>query len=157
MWENTQMNANRLSQRSCLLGPTLLTFLLLGCGASKIEPVEIFPEDICAQCRMAVSEVRFASEIIDMHGDVYKFDDIGCMLKFRNKRSDLKINATFLKDYETREWIPYERAVIVRTSIETPMGSGKLAFADQERARAIQTRYPVSEEHADGCSHACCQ
>ncbi len=151
------MNANTLSHRPHLLGPTLLAFMLLGCGASKIEPVEIFPEDNCAQCRMAVSEVQFASEIIDMHGEVYKFDDLGCMLKFRNKRSDLKINATFLKDYETKEWIPYERAVIVKTGIETPMGSGKVAFANQARAKAIQSRYPASEQHADGCSHACCQ
>lgn len=151
------MNTNRRSYLYHVWGATVLAILFIGCGASKIEPEDIFPEDNCAQCRMAISEVQFASEIIDMHGDVYKFDDLGCMLKFRKKRSDLKINATFLKDYETMEWIPYEQAVIVETSIETPMGSGKVAVANQERAKAIQSRYPASATHGDGCSHACCQ
>ncbi len=150
------MNTKELSQRPHVLGAALLSVVvLLGCGASKIEPVDIFPEDNCAQCRMAISEVRFASEIIDMHGEVYKFDDLGCMLTFRNKRSDLKINATFLKDYETKEWVPYERAVIVETSIETPMGSGKVAFADAKRAKAIREKFPTSGKK-QSCSEACC-
>lgn len=130
-------------------------FLAAGCGASKIEPVEIYPEDNCAQCRMAISEHQFASEIIDRDGEVYKFDDLACMLKFRSKHSDLKVNVIFLKDYETREWIPYESATIVETSIETPMGSGKVAFANAERAKAVQRRYP-SENTKHNCSGACC-
>lgn len=127
-----------------------------GCAASKIEPVDIFPEDNCAQCRMVVSDERFASEIIDYHGDAYKFDDLNCLLKFRAKRSDVKIVATYLKDYETKQWIPYERASIIETSVETPMGSGKLAFADAEKARAFQSQYPIAAgKH--GCAAKCCE
>lgn len=129
--------------------------MLAGCAASNIEPVDIYPEDNCAQCRMVVSDERFASEIIDYHGEVYKFDDLNCLLKFRTKRSDVKIVATYLKDYETKQWIPYEKASIIETSIETPMGSGKIAFADAEKAKAFKSQYPIAAGK-DGCSAKCC-
>jgi copper chaperone NosL len=152
MLEETTMKTD-LSVHACIVA--LAAFVLAGCAASNIEPVEIYPEDNCSQCRMAISDVRFAGEILDAHGDVYKFDDLGCMFKFRAKHADLKINAMYVKDYDTKEWIPYERAVIVATSLETPMGSGKVAFADPERAKAAQQRYPVSLSAEDCAASSC--
>ncbi len=119
-----------------------MTSLMSGCGTTEIRPVDIFPEDNCAQCRMAVSDERFASEIIDEQGEVMKFDDFGCLLRYRTKHADLKIAAIFLKDFDTKNWTPYEHASIVETSIETPMGSGKVAFADAEKAKSFQKQNP---------------
>jgi len=113
-----------------------------GCGTKEIRPVDIFPEDNCTQCRMAISDERFASEIIDQNAEVVKFDDLGCMLKYRARHADLKITAIFLKDYGTKQWTRYERAAIVETSVETPMGSGKVAFSDAEKASAFKKQYP---------------
>lgn len=147
----------RISHWSSPIGGFALGVVLTGCAASRIEPEDIFPEDNCAQCRMVVSDEQFASEIIDEHGEAYKFDDINCMLKFRTKRNDVKIVATYLKDYETREWTPYERGTIVETSIETPMGSGKVAFADAIKAREFQKQHPASTTLSEtGCGGSCC-
>lgn len=133
----------RTSHWSLVIGHwAVVTALVVGCGTTEIRPVDIFPEDNCAQCRMAVSDERFASEIISDQGEVLKFDDFGCMLRFRTKHVDLKIDAIFLKDYETRKWTSYERASIVETNVETPMGSGKVAFADAEQAKSFQKQYP---------------
>jgi copper chaperone NosL len=113
-----------------------LAFLALhGCGSAEIKPVEIYPEDMCSQCRMAISEHVFASEMIMADGEVFKFDDLSCLEKFREKSAGRKIAATFVKDYETKKWLPYERSVIVQTSLKTPMGSGKVALADSARAK----------------------
>lgn len=103
---------------------------------------------------MAVSNERFASEILSADGTALKFDDIGCMLKFKSKNTTLQIAAIYLKDYETKEWIPYERAAIVETDVETPMGSGKVAFADGKKARAFQEQHPKS---AAAGHDACCE
>ena len=70
---------------------------------------------------MAFSDHRFASEIINDKTEVFKFDDIGCMMQFKDSEDDLKIIAMYLKDYDTREWIRYERAFIVETNVRTPM------------------------------------
>ncbi|MDZ7362485.1 MAG: nitrous oxide reductase accessory protein NosL [candidate division KSB1 bacterium] len=127
-----------------------LFFLFIGlsffaCGSSEITPVDIYPEDMCAQCRMAVSDQAFASEIITAEGVVFKFDDLGCLERFKEKSTDLKIAATFVKDYQTKKWLPYERSTIVQTSIKTPMGSGKVALADSARAREYLKEYPAVE------------
>ncbi len=128
---------------SLAIGHFLVVIVIAGgCGTPGIRPLDIFPEDNCAQCRMAISDERYASEIIDQNGEVRKFDDLGCMLKFRAKHADLKIAAIFLKDYETKQWVPYERAAIVETNVETPMGSGKVAFADPDKANAFQKQNP---------------
>jgi copper chaperone NosL len=91
---------------------------------------------------MAVSDQAFASEIITTDGEVFKFDDLGCLERFKDNSADLKIAATFVKDYETKKWLPYERSVIVQTSIRTPMGSGKVALADSAKAREIMENFP---------------
>jgi copper chaperone NosL len=122
---------------------SLSFFSFLGCGSSEIKPVDIYPEDMCAQCRMAVSAQAFASEIITADGEVFKFDDLGCLEKFKEKSTDRKIAATFVKDYETRNWLPYERSTIVQTSIKTPMGSGKVAFTDSSQAKAYLKKFPA--------------
>jgi copper chaperone NosL len=111
-----------------------------GCSPSEITPIDIYPEDMCSQCRMAISDQRFASEIISDQREVFKFDDIGCMEQFRSLRNDLKIAAVFYKDYETKHWIPSDHATIVETDVMTPMGSGKVAFADSVKAKELATK-----------------
>jgi len=105
-----------------------------GCGAPDVKPVELYPEDMCAFCRMAVSDHRCASEIITNADEVFKFDDIACLERFMHASKDLEIAAVFVKNYETKEWLPLGSAVVIATDLMTPMGSGKLAFADSSAA-----------------------
>lgn len=114
----------------------------LGCGPTEIQPVDIYPEDMCSHCRMAISDQRFAAEIITVSDEVFKFDDLGCMERFKEKSGSLKIAATFVMDYETKNWIPCERSTIVQTSIKTPMSSGKVALADSNKAREYSAKFP---------------
>jgi copper chaperone NosL len=112
------------------------------CGSSELKPVDIYPEDMCSHCRMAISDQAFASEIITEAGEVFKFDDLGCLERFKERSTELKIAATFVKDYETKIWLPYEHSAIVQTSIRTPMGSGKVALADSIKAYEYQKKFP---------------
>ena len=133
----------------CLSG-----LFFLGCGATEIKPVELFPEDECSNCRMSVSNPAFASEIISQENEVFKFDDLACLEKFRKKRNEVKIAAIFLKDYESKQWLRYENSVMIQTGIETPMGSGRIAVASNERAKALTEQFPVkdiSEKMGKGC------
>ena len=122
----------------------VISFFLLGCSKSEIKPVDIYPEDLCSHCRMAISDQRFAAEIITVADEVFKFDDFGCMERFKEKSSNLKIAATFVKDYEMKNWIPCEHSTIVQTSIKTPMGSGKVALADSVKANDYLRKFPAT-------------
>jgi len=129
---------------------------LAGCASSDMKPVDLYPEDQCAQCRMAVSSDSFASEIITKNGEVFKFDDLGCQEKFVKENAELVIGVIFVKDYQTRIWLLKEKSFIVLTSIKTPMGSGKVAVADSIQAKQLVEKYPAQDiSEADGCP--CCK
>ena len=123
-----------------------------GCAPSAIKPVDIHPEDACSNCRMAVSDKSFASEIILQSGEALKFDDLECLEDYRKKQPAAKIAAIFVSDYETKEWLAYEKSVIVETGIATPMGSGKISVKDMVRAKVIREKYPSTKTLTDaGC------
>jgi copper chaperone NosL len=104
------------------------------CRHPPPAPVEIEPYDVCSLCKMAMSERRFASELIDSEGAAHKFDDLHCLLSFRRQRQP-RIAAAYVTDYETRNWVEASRAHFVRSSgFATPMGGGMVAFADRAAA-----------------------
>ena len=117
--------------------------LLIGCGSIELHPVELLPEDMCAFCKMAISEKRFASELITQDGEVFKFDDIGCLLRFRKERSHPElVAATFVVDFETHEWLRSEEAYFVKSKeFRTPMGGNLVAFRAKASAAAASARY----------------
>lgn len=125
-----------------------------GCAVREIKPVEIFPEDNCSNCRMAISSRQFASEIIAEGDEVMKFDDLSCLESFRKKNPALKIKAVFVTDYETSRWLQFEKSVIVKTGLDTPMGSGKIAVKDSVRAAALVKGHPPATDVSalDCCS-----
>lgn len=133
---------------------TLALLVIVSCGPGEIVPVELYAEDECAACRMAISSPEFASEIIKKDGSAAKFDDLKCFEKYRREQNAGEFEAMFVKNYETKGWIPFDKSIIIQTGIETPMGSGKIAVADQERAKEILKQHPVKEVAAGG--DPCC-
>ncbi len=83
---------------------------------------------------MAISERRFASELIDAEGAVYKFDDLACMLRFRRQRRP-HVAAGYVMDFQRARWIEAARAHVVQSAaFQTPMGGGMAAFEDRAAA-----------------------
>jgi copper chaperone NosL len=122
--------------------PLILLVALAGCSSAEVRPVEIYEEDSCSFCRMAISDHRFAGEIIADAGDVFKFDDLGCMNRFVENRPAGLQAASFVIDYDSGVWISKPMATIVRTGIVTPMNSGLVAFADPDAANRCAEEYP---------------
>ena len=131
-----------------------LNVFILGCGIAAvmvlaecqrraIEPVAIEANDMCSFCRMSISEKRYAAELIDAEGEVFKFDDIGCMANFvKQKRNNAPIQATFVMDFDRREWLKAEDGFYVRSAeLKTPMNGGVAAFQDQSGAAAAMAKY----------------
>jgi copper chaperone NosL len=133
-----QSNPKRLCA-ALLLG----ALWLAGCGKPKFEPVEIAAEDMCAFCKMAISEKPYAAEFLNRDGDVFKFDEIGCLanqLKTRQNRRD--IAAFFVVDYDSREWVNAEQAYFVRSEeFKTPMSGRIVAFKDRSKADEAAAKY----------------
>lgn len=119
----------------------------LACSGSY-KPVDIESGDMCSFCRMAISEKRFAAEIIAADESVLKFDDIGCMLRYRSDDAGkTKFAAVYVADSETKAWLRAEDAFFVRsTTVKTPMSSGIVAFSSAEKAGPDAVRFAQLEQ-----------
>ena len=96
---------------------------------------------MCSYCRMAISAKQFAAELITKDKKIYKFDDTGCMLNFINKQKP-KIQAVYVADFYSDEWIAAENAQFVATpTVSTPMGGGFLAFENTNDAEVASSKF----------------
>lgn len=116
--------------------------MTIACRAERPKPAEIDPGDICAYCKMVISERKYAAQFVDRQGSVFKFDDIGCMLRFvKEHRLRQQIAAYYVTDYGSRTWREAEEAVYLRTALASPMRSGLVAFRNQANASAASPKY----------------
>ena len=80
---------------------------------------------------MAVSDGRFAAQLVVPGEDARFFDDVGCLANYLRSKHDLSKGARmYVTDHLTHAWIDAGSAVYTRVeSLETPMGSHLLAHA----------------------------
>ena len=126
-----------------LLALLLTTLVLFGgaCASSAFDPVELYPEDMCSRCKMAISDKRFAGEILSGDGSVRKFDDLGCMFGVLREGSDASLTG-FVMDFEDRGWVNMKEAYYIDSDhLKTPMGSGLIAVRDQRAAELAESKY----------------
>lgn len=106
--------------------------LLSSCGGPP-APVEIDTRsDACAWCRMSVSDLRTAAQLVAPLEEPRLFDDVGCLRDYLAGGATLPAGAVaYVADHRTRSWVAAARAVYVQTpDLSTPMSSGIAAWAD---------------------------
>jgi len=87
---------------------------------------------------MALSDPRWAAQIVAPREEPLFFDDIGCLRDFLKGGPSLPDGAVaYVADHRTRAWIPASKAFYTRNpSVETPMGSHLMAHADAASRQA---------------------
>lgn len=113
--------------------------LLLGACAAGPQPVHWGVEE-CAHCRMVIADERFAGQVVDRRGNMFKFDAIECMAAFLNDGSiaAADVAGAWIADGPDA-WVPAEAATFLHSAgIRSPMGGGFTAHADADVARALQ-------------------
>ena len=120
-----------------LLG--VLAVVLGGVACSAPGPAKLDTRsDACSWCRMAVSDQRFAAQLVAPADDPRFFDDIGCLASYLRAKRDLPKGArVYVADHRTQAWVEAGAAVYSKVeTIETPMGSHLVAYADAASRRA---------------------
>jgi copper chaperone NosL len=110
-----------------------MAIVLQGCAGTAAGPAVLdVHHDACEGCRMAVSDARFAAQLV-VPGETPKFfDDIGCLATYvaRQRVTDAAAVA-YVADHRTKQWVPAAAAVYSRVpGLATPMSSGLVAHAD---------------------------
>ena len=108
---------------------------------------------VCYVCKMGITDQRFAVQAISPQGDVFWFDDIGCLVEFMNypewKEKQMDKGMIWIGDMNTGKWIDARKAKYV-FGIETPMGYGYGAVADTTGVDTVYTFQQVVERIREG-------
>lgn len=121
---------------ACVVG---LSLLLAGCGEQEAQPAAIVEGvDTCDVCHMSILDDHNATQIVLQGGKTLKFDDIGCMHQWTEENGTEQVQAQFVRDYLSKEWLHYEEATFAYDpSYSTPMGYGIYSFKDRSEAEAF--------------------
>jgi copper chaperone NosL len=107
-----------------------VALLASGCATGEPPPASLDTRnDACAECRMAVSTGRFASQIVAPGEEPRFFDDLGCLAAHLRSPPDLPPRAVaYIADHRSGEWVSPSSTVFTRVpGLETPMGSHVVA------------------------------
>jgi copper chaperone NosL len=135
----------------------ILVLVSSGCAAGGPEPAPLDTRnEACATCRMAVSEARFAAQVV-APGELPRFfDDLGCLAAFlKDGRAPLEATV-YVADHRTQAWVRADVAVYSRVpGLATPMGSHLIAHADaasRDHDAAARGGTPVTPQDVFGAS-----
>ncbi len=105
---------------------------LSACASGEAGPAVIDTRnDTCSFCRMAISDVRFAAQIVAPHEEPVFFDDIGCFASYVKAQHPREEAIAYVADHRTRQFVRAARATYTKVSgHETPMASRLIAHAD---------------------------
>jgi copper chaperone NosL len=126
------------------------------CTRGPAQPTAVDTRnDSCANCRMAVSDARFAAQLAAPGEEPKFFDDLGCLRDYLRKQPHLpRGSVAFLADHRTGEWVRASHAVLTRIeSLETPMASHLIAhasLASRDADSASAGGSPMSREEMFG-------
>ncbi|MBK7665996.1 MAG: nitrous oxide reductase accessory protein NosL [Sphingobacteriaceae bacterium] len=127
----------------------IILFSFSSCEPSKPDAIKL-NSDNCDNCGMTISNPKFATVLFTTKGRTYKFDDISCLLDYKNENKERTNGAAlyvanFLGE---NQLLPVETAIYVKgENVKSPMGGNIAAFENKENA----TKYAadVSAEFID--------
>lgn len=128
---------------SVLMAAGMLT--LMACGASGPRDLKI-NEDICAYCKMTITEPAFAAQLTTVQGRHYLFDDVSCMAGYWKENPNLKYDQFYVADVcNAPVFIDVEKATFLHSEdFRSPMGGNIGGFANQDSAAHYQIKYNAS-------------
>lgn len=111
---------------------------LSSCGNGSSEPIQL-NSDACEFCKMTISDGRFGAELITDKGRVYKFDDIGCLIRYKTTNLNTIGKSFYVHDFSSvNTLIPAESAYYISSDkLNSPMGGNYAAFVTKDAAELM--------------------
>ncbi|HQR68289.1 MAG TPA: hypothetical protein PLB02_12950 [Thermoanaerobaculia bacterium] len=120
----------------------LVALSLAACTGGPVGPAQPDTKhDACGWCRMAVSDLRFAAQLVAPNEEPRFFDDIGCLATFlKAGGAPAKGQVAYVADHRTKQWIRASAAVYTKVpGLLTPMNSFLVAHADAASREADES------------------
>ena len=106
-----------------IVAPLLLSLSLASCEGAPAPEQLVKGRDLCASCRMPVSDGRFAAQITTPGELPLFFDEPGCLGDFvRAGQFKGRAAVAWVADHRTGGWVRADRAIYTRVpTLATPM------------------------------------
>jgi copper chaperone NosL len=133
-----------LTRKNTTLTAALVAGLITfhSCGHTGPRPIEL-NKDMCAFCRMTITDPKFATQVVTTKGRQYIFDDMVCLIAFGKDNKNLDITGYYVADYmQPQQFILIEKAMILESdSLRSPMGGNYAAFANEDSAMQFSKKF----------------
>ncbi len=111
--------------------------------AAPLPPEILYGQQECEQCRMIISDERYAAgivlELAKGESAAFAFDDVNCMFNFEQEHAPKPILARYVHDCATGRWLDAASAhFLLSDRLQTPMASGVAAAADRQSLEMLQ-------------------
>lgn len=104
----------------------------------KAEPFK-YGTDNCYTCKMGIIDRKFGSELVTKKGKVYKFDDVGCMVRLMKSGTleQSEVSQVLVVNYEKENDLLDVNlcTFVVGQDIKSPMNFNVAAFSNSETAK----------------------
>jgi copper chaperone NosL len=128
-----------------------LALVATGCNrqTALVPPQIHYGLETCADCKMIINDAHYAAAIAwqaapDSPAQISSFDDIGCLLSWRQHHAGTQVVAIWVKDVNTAKWLDASAAVYLKSDrFSTPMGSGIVAGTASSDFAMLPVHDPV--------------
>ncbi len=122
-------------------GLLLLVVFTTSCGTAEAPKITLNANS-CDYCKMTIADGRFAAALVTKKGREYRFDDIACMVNYKNENPQTEIRQFYVADFmRSNNLIPVEKAFLIKSEqIASPMRGHVAAFSDSESAKTYQQK-----------------
>ena len=106
---------------------------VIGVAVYRSQSIPVTPQPVawdretCAECRMLISDHRYAAQIQTADGRVLNFDDPSCLMNYA-LREHPNVHAVYFHDSASERWLSAQQAAFLQNAA-TPMGHGLAAVA----------------------------
>ncbi|MBK9477791.1 MAG: hypothetical protein KA450_08230 [Bacteroidia bacterium] len=127
-----------------LLVSFLLIFNLLLVSCDRNPESIIVGKDVCAFCKMTISDARFGAEVITKKGKIYKYDEIHCFINSIDKAqidSATVDKLYFINFCLNHTLVPLEKSFFLASeNLRSPMGGNIAVFLNQDSLLKTQQK-----------------
>ena len=140
-WRKSRTAKKRLPVNVIML---LSASMLLNSCSGGPQPV-IAGRDNCYLCKMAITDIRYAAELVTEKGKVYIFDDVFCLQSFMKTgmQGDTKVKDIYLADFSGEHSLVKagESFLLQGGDIRGPMNGNVIAFKNMDSMKMMAERF----------------
>ena len=112
------------------------------CSAQGPRAIKL-NKDMCAFCKMSITEAPFASQLITTKGRDYVFDDLKCMAAYLKENNTIELASAYVADFSSpATFVNLEKAILIQSdSLRSPMAGNMAGFAAPDSAKVYKAKY----------------